>query len=72
MSNEEIIQEAVDWLVHDVETNETFPEGLTARDVRLYIKGTYGVLVTTEEIINELIRNEFLELTFRLKDAPSE
>ena len=72
MSNQEIIQEAVDWLVHDVETNETFPEGLTARDVRLYIKGTYNKMIPTEEIVKELMQNKSLEFSFRLKDAPSE
>ncbi len=41
MSNQELIQTAVDRLVHDLEVTETFPEGLTARDVSLYISGTY-------------------------------
>lgn len=72
MSNQELIQTAVDRLVHDLEVTETFPEGLTARDVSLYISGTYDKFIPTEEILKEIIHNKSLEFYFRLKDAPSE
>ena len=68
MTNKEIINTSIEALTNDLKVTTLYPEGITVRDVRMYIKGTYNTNIPAEEIIAELVQNKSLEFTFRKKE----